>query len=323
MMLVVFVIVRTIDLLQLDCVMRIFGVHMRLCAAKRPHTNHGRQVMQQMDLDTWDEFKREVAKLRTERDAKMADGSIPFLSLPAFRGQASDQWALTTTLERAGHENMAFTHYAIYVNRIYPEIRAVTGHHFEVPTVPDFNQWHDELVRTSSAPHQAPLGYEFMVYLRQHGYPSPLLDWTDSEYIAAYFAFIDAGTRDHVDRVAIYAFTEYADGTKISSFSAPMIMGLGQFAMTHPRHFTQQARYTIGMRLDGHQWRYAPHNLVFQADQGSLTNRQDVLLKFTLPISERKNVMNELLRANLTPWSLFGTEESLMRTMALKTLQEP
>jgi len=33
--------------------------------------------------------------------------------------------------------------------------------------------------------------YEFMAYLRHNGFPSPLLDWTRSPYVAAYFAFRD------------------------------------------------------------------------------------------------------------------------------------
>ena len=45
---------------------------------------------------------------------------------------------------------------------------------------------------------------ECMVYLRQYGFPSPLLDWSKSSYIAAYFAFSDY-QRD-AKSVAIFAF---------------------------------------------------------------------------------------------------------------------
>src|SRR5579871_975887 len=36
-------------------------------------------------------------------------------------------------------------------------------------------------------------GYDYMAYLRHHGFPSPLLDWTRSPYVAAFFAFRDLG----------------------------------------------------------------------------------------------------------------------------------
>ena len=37
--------------------------------------------------------------------------------------------------------------------------------------------------------HGPPPGYEFMIYMRHHGFPSPLLDWSRSPYVAAFFAF--------------------------------------------------------------------------------------------------------------------------------------
>jgi hypothetical protein len=32
--------------------------------------------------------------------------------------------------------------------------------------------------------------YPYLAYLRHHGFPSPLLDWTESASVAAYFAYM-------------------------------------------------------------------------------------------------------------------------------------
>ena len=45
---------------------------------------------------------------------------------------------------------------------------------------------------------------------------------------------------------------------------------------------------------------------------------QDVLWKFTIPACEKLKVLELLDEYNLNAYSLFGSEESLMETMALK-----
>lgn len=273
--------------------------------------------MKQDDLDTWEEFKRAISELRRENDAKRAT-SCRGISRPCFRGHASEKWKIETTLERAGHSEMNLLDYGSLMAKIAPEICTITNHRFNVPTLPDYENWLKK-VETDGFMPQSPLGYDFMVYLRQHGFPSPLLDWTDSEYVAAYFAFADAPAADASNRVAIYAFVEYSEGGKISSALKPSIVGVGPFVLSHPRHFTQQARYTYCKKYDK-AWMYSQHQRVFDADPASISDRQDVLHKFTLPVSERATVLTELSRFNLTAWTLFSTEESLMKTMAFKAL---
>jgi hypothetical protein len=163
---------------------------------------------------------------------------------------------------------------------------------------------------------RAPLGYDFMTYLRHLGFPSPLLDWTRSPYVAAFFAF-RSNESGQDGNVAIYSYMEYAKGAKTVRDPDPWILGLGRHVPTHQRHYTQQSEYTIcKKREDGH-YVYWNHEAVF----GKNIAGQDVLTKYVIPRRERTKVLGKLDRMNINSYSLFGDEESLMDTLAYQVIE--
>jgi len=254
------------------------------------------------NLDSWSDFCIEVDSLYEGQRKLRANGGRHSALL--FRGQPDSSLALRTTLERwSGSETCLFRDYHLHVLSVVREIEARTGLQWDIPDYPEYER---ELSTDKPTYLIAGEPYNFLVYLRHHGFPSPLLDWSASPFIAAYFAFRSAAASS---RVAIYAFQEYAGGGKGGWAAAPHIHGLGPHVRTHPRHFIQQSQYTVAYNGAGRERAYCPHERIF-ADRSR--GNSDRLWKFTLPAEARKDALQYLQRHNVTAYSLFTSEEALM-----------
>lgn len=64
-------------------------------------------------------------------------------------------------------------------------------------------------------------------------------------------------------------------------------------------------------------WRFVPHQRVFDLGRAN----QDMLWKIVMPASLRTEVLRLLDRFNLNEYSLFGSEESLMATLAAREIE--
>jgi hypothetical protein len=268
-----------------------------------------------IDVEDWMTFER---RLHEVRDAEISAGrTAEFL----FRGVRDSTWELTTTLERAKQEGIAISDYYGTIFRLKHQIESFTGNAWDIALPPkvegllrDFDTW-------ASLRFPEPVEYSYMIHLRQHGFPSPLLDWTRSSYIAAFFAF-RSGLKPCDGKVSIYAFSDMPEGGKDTPSGKPSIRRMGQYARTHRRHFLQQSDYTMcaDFKEVGHQpreWHFAKHEGVFQRGD----THQDFLWKFNIPWTERLKVLNVLDEYNLNAFSLFESEECLMETLAVRELE--
>jgi hypothetical protein len=267
--------------------------------------------MEQVDLKTWEEFEQRIEQLihqRSERKSATDD----YISEYLFRGQPDSTWSLTTTLERFTGRLLTLEEYYRILRATKPQVETFTGETWEkMPSLFDYMKEIGE--EGLLLPGKFP-AYEYFVYLRHHGFPSPLLDWTRSPYLAAYFAFRDVCST--ATSVSIYAYCEYTMGHKSGSSNAPEITGLGSYVRGHRRHFQQQSQYTIcTMNRDGKHC-YANHEDTFAENKED----QDELWKFNIPTSERHKILKQLEQYNINAFSLFGSEESLMETISLREI---
>jgi FRG domain len=251
---------------------------------------------------SWEEFECEIKKF--EKPGRKLWDEV------WFRGQADSEWPLFTTLERRAPKLSAVSSYLHVISEVKPAVETFTGATFESIKPQDIESVAREYDRFHTAFAE---GITYMAHLRHGGFPSPLLDWTNSPYVAAYFAFARAR---HKGDVAIYAYQERPEHMKVSG-QYSQIMSYGPILKTHRRHFRQQSRYTICVAYIDDQWYFTPHESVFyQRDQLN----QDLLWKITVPASERMKVLRYFDKFNLNDFTLFDSEEGLLEMLATRVI---
>lgn len=263
--------------------------------------------MEEITLKSWNEFPEALGKVDKYRDecAKESTGSISEI---LYRGQENSCWGLETTLERTVGKNVTLDRYYGMAHAAKTRVETFTGKTWNIPLPPDPLEW---LVKKfNRIPVDFP-AYDYFVYLRHHGYPSPFIDWTLSPYIAAFFAFRNISI--DVEYVSVFAFLEYVGKGSIGADGEPGIHGLNPYVTAHKRHYLQQSNYTICVVMGIDNEYYASHEKAVS----NYGDDQNVLWKINIPACERKNALRELNRMNINAYSLFSTEDTLMEATAV------
>jgi hypothetical protein len=228
---------------------------------------------------SWAEYKRIVA------DDLDLNGAV------IYRGQRMASWGLVSSVHGTA------------LVRSIPELKGYAD--YMLPQVHDaLEAWVGRSWDLKSALGLA----EFLAFLQHNGFPTPLLDWTQSPYIAAYFAFEGVNHfRPQGEDVAVFAFNQqawsstfkqvydFADFTPHVSVLRPRQIGNHKLAV-------QQGCFTVTNVLDVEQ-----HIRLNEAEESKF------LTKYELAVTERPRVIRELSLMGISAIQLMPSVEAVCK----------
>ncbi|MBF0512797.1 MAG: FRG domain-containing protein [Desulfovibrionaceae bacterium] len=250
-----------------------------------------------------------MSKLSETVSEKRKMGNGHFSNI-LYRGQACSLWGIDSTLDR---KEKYITMKNCY-EKIWFAKKLIDSFQDTNLIIPTRKEFHELVTNNKWGAFPELPGYEFMAYLRHHGFPSPLLDWTRSPFIASFFAFNGDICSE---KVSIFSYMEYLGGGKTWSDSDPHIHALGPYIKTHKRHHLQQSEYTVCLQTKDRHVVYGSHDEFFKQNiQG-----KDVVEMVTIPVTEKQKVLKKLDKMNINSFSLFGTEDALIETITTRMFE--
>jgi len=234
------------------------------------------------DLTSWGEF-RQWAVTQKPRNY-------------IFRGQARPQ-KLASTFHRTWRSDL-FTWVA-------EDVRHLFGALMEKLTYP---------LQLGNLEHNAAV----WSILQHHGYPTPMIDWTFSPFVAAYFAFANVAP-DQGEPARIFILDQLAWNARhgrqafIVDAAPPQMVILESVPVANPRSGPQQALSAVTNVAD-----VEAYIREMEQEDGC-----SYLTVCDLPASERPQIMRELELMGITFGSLFPGIDGVCRDMKDRLFRPP
>jgi FRG domain len=215
-----------------------------------------------LEIHSWDDFRKYVRELEHYRYI--------------YRGQESSEWRLCTAFHRTERSDLV-RFLQVDVAALQQHLSSLTAHVFNL-----FNPIENAA---------------FISLAQHHGYPTPLLDWTYSPFIGAYFAFKQARQPSGKVRIFIFDRTQWRqDWNQLQKLTParPHFSVLDAIAINNLRMVPQQALSTVTNVEDIEEYISSKE----RADR-------KYLQAIDLPVEQRAEVLNELSIMGINAGSLF------------------
>jgi hypothetical protein len=207
-----------------------------------------------------------------------------------YRGQTFP-WRLRTTFHRSPRKNLQ-----VYRHQLVPEARNVLS---------------GQLPHSFDMAHPDQVG-SFYNLLQHHGYPTPLLDWSWSPFIAAYFAFEGARAEREGAYVRLFVFdrAKWAElrQSNVLGFTALHFSIVDLASFGNCRAVPQQACVTL-TNIDDIE------NYIAFA---SSVKGVEYLRAFDIPVTDRKEALDDLALMGIHHGSLFPGIDGTCRALAYR-----
>ncbi len=222
-----------------------------------------------------------------------------------YRGQVNSGWEIKSSLERIGTKEINCKEYYERIDSLKPLINPLIKNKF--------------IRKSKRAGYPFPFDnyfegsfklpeMEYLAYLRHHGFPTPIIDFTLSHYIALFFACEDFVNSETNGKVFIY--TDRGNAGKVGGNNLPDFQSIGRYLETDIRHFAQQSNYLIPVIYEK-EWKLISFKRVIE----KCPNRHD-FVEIEIANEEKRTIIKELRKMNINRYTMYLDEDSLIKNFA-------
>jgi hypothetical protein len=259
--------------------------------------------------------------------------------VPIYRGQADASWMVGSSLERTKISDITISAYFKYINNLKSLINPCISRRFEkIPSEIFSDENNDGSYDDISSALQVEkrkehanleqsmktiekLTYkemEYLTYLRHHGFPTPIVDWTLSMFVALFFACEDFVTSKADGKVFIYKNRSissnhthdpqnYGNLNLSIESNETKIIRINRYVETSKRHLAQQAEYLFPVTLQ-ETWMMIPFMNAIKN-----CNCESALSEIIIDGKAKERIVSDLRKMNINRYTLYLDEDSLIR----------